>query len=255
MESATDTIQPEVTESAPEVQATEQTPAPETQTQAFDPSKIDPKVKEHFEKEYSTRYQDYEPSKRAAQELNAIKNDPEFQKWIQERNAPKPASPFELTDDQFTAALTDKSQFAKLVQEAAKHLLDSQVRPKLEQTEQHFQLQARTQELKEVTDKFPDFKELDKRGLIADFVQRYGHVPGFKFEDAYWMAKRHTFKDDVAKAARGQVTDRKGAGVEKGNNAPSAKKSVTKVEDRLEAMTKVAEDIAAGREPGDYDWD
>ena len=253
MESATDIIQPEVTESAPEGEATERTSAPETV--AFDPSKIDARTREYFEKETSTKYADYEPSRKAAQELNAIKGDPEFQKWIQERNAPPAPKPFELTDDQFTAALTDKAQFAKLVQEAAKNLLDSQVRPKLEQTEQHFQLQARTQELKEVVDKFPDFKELDKRGLIADFVQRYGNVPGFKFEDAYWMAKRHTFKDDVAKAARGQVTDRKGAGVERGNNAPSATKSVIKVEDRLEAMTRTAEDLAAGREPGQYDWD
>jgi len=240
------------TETAPETVT--ETPAPENQAPAFDPSKIDAKTREYFENETKTKYQDYEPSKRAAQELNAIKNDPGFQKWIAERNAPAPAKPFELTDDQFTAALTDKAQFAKLVQEAAKDLLQREVQPKLQQQEQHVQLQARSVELKEVMDKFPDFKELDKRGLIADFVERYGQVPGFKFEDAYWMAKRHTFKDDVAKAARGQVTERKGAGVERGNNAPAAKRTFVKVEDRLEAMTRTAEDFAAGREQQEYDW-
>jgi hypothetical protein len=51
------------------------------------------------------------------------------------------------------------------------------------------------------------------------------------------------------------VTARKGSNVERGNNAPSTNKSVVKVAGRLEAMTKVAEDIAAGREPGNYDYD
>ena len=253
METATDTNPTETqTETAPIEGATDTQAAPVEV--AFDPAKIDAKTREYFENETKTKYQDYEPSKRAAQELNAIKNDPGFQKWIQERNAPAPVKPFELTDDQFTAALTDKAQFAKLVQEAAKDLLQREVQPKLQQQENHVQLQARSVELKEVMDKFPDFKELDKRGLIADFVERYGQVPGFKFEDAYWMAKRHTFKDDVAKAARGQVTERKGSVVERGNNAPAAKRTVVKVEDRLEAMTRTAEDLAAGREPAEYDW-
>lgn len=248
---STDTIQSETqTETAPEVQETEQTPAPENQ--AFDPAKIDPKVKEHFEKEYTTKYRDYDSLRRSVQELNAIKNDPNFQKWITERNAPAKPTPFELTDDQFTAALTDKGQFAKLVQDAAKHLLQNEVQPKLQQTEQHFQIEAKKNELHETIRKFPDFKELDKRGLIEPIIRKYGNIG---FEDAYWIAKQHTYKEEVAAAARGQVNNRKGSSVERGNNAPSDKKSIEKVGDRLEAMTRTAEDLAAGREPGEYDWD
>lgn len=249
----TDTNQPEVSEAAPKSEDSNtqivETNDPNT---AVDPSKIDSRVKEHFEKEYSTKYQDYEPSKRAAQELNAIKNDPAFQKWLQERNAPPAPKPFELTDDQFTAALTDKGQFTKLVQEAAKHLLQNEVNPKLQQTEQHFQLEAKKNELSSTMQKFPDFKDLDKRGLIEPIIRKY---PNVGFEDAYWIAKQHTYKEEVAKAARGQVAERKGATVERGNNAPSARRTTVKVADRLEAMEKAAEDFRAGREVAEYEYD
>lgn len=245
-EAQTETATETTTEAAPEAQA-------QTQTEtAFDPAKIDPKVKEHFEKEYSTKYADYEPSKKAAQELNAIKNDAGFQKWLQERNASAKPNPFEITDDQFTAALTDKAQFTKLVQDAAKHLLQNEVQPKLQQTEQHFQLEAKKTELKETVIKFPDFKDLDKRGLIEPIIRKY---PNVSFEDAYWMAKQHTYKEDVAAAARGQVTSRKASTVEKGDNAPSARKQTVKVADRLEAMERAAEDFRAGREVAEYEYD
>lgn len=243
-----------VVEPQQETTVEEGAPAPKAQTQevAFDPAKIDPKVKEHFEKEYSTKYQDYEPSKKAAQELNAIKNDPRFQQWVQGLNKPEAPKPFEITEDQFTAALTDKQQFTKLVQDAARHLVDQQIGPKLQQTDQHFQLQAKTSELHATVQKFPDFKDLDKRGLIEPIIRKY---PNVSFEDAYWMAKQHTFKEDVAKAARGQVEERKGSGVERPNNAPSKSQTVTKVASRLEAMERTAEDLRAGREIGQYDYD
>lgn len=251
---ATDTNQPAAqTETAPETVT--ETPAPETaqtQPEAFDPAKIDPKVKEHFEKEYSTKYQDYEPSKRAAQELERIKGDPAFQEWLQNRNAPAKPSPFEITDDQFTAALTDKAQFTKLVQDAAKHLLQNEVQPKLAQTEQHFAFEAKKNELNATVLKFPDFKDLDKRGLIEPIIRKYGNI---SFEDAYWIAKKATYAEDVAKAARGQVDSRKGASVERPNNAPSKTQTVTKVADRAELMERVAQDIREGREPGNYDYD
>lgn len=250
METATDTTQPEVNTDAPEII---EAPAPDvTQPEAFDPSKIDARTREYFEKETSTKYADYEPSRKAAQELNTIKNDPGFQKWLQDRNAPQAPAPFELTDDQFTAALTDKAQFAKLVQDAAKHLLQTEVGPKLAQTDQHFQFEAKKTELAGTIQKFPDFKDLDKRGLIEPVIRKYPHV---SFEDAYWIAKQHTFKEDVAKAARGQVDGRKGANTEKPNNAPSAKRNTVKVADRLEAMERAAEDFRAGREVAEYEYD
>ena len=251
METATETNPTETqTEAAPIEGATETQAAPVVE--AFDPAKIDPRAKEHFEKEYSTKYADYEPSKKAAQELNNIKNDPRFQKWVSSLNAPEPPKPFEITDEQFTAGLTDRAQFVKLVQDAARHLVDNQIGPKLQQTEQHFQLEAKTNELHATIAKFPDFKELDKRGLIEPILRKYKDI---SFDDAYWIAKQHTNKEDVAAAARGQVNARKGATVERGNNAPSTRKTVVKVENRLEAMTRTAEDIAAGREPAEYDYD
>lgn len=263
METATETNPAETqTETAPEVQATEQTPAPETQ--AFDPAKIDAKTREYFENETKTKYQDYEPSKRAAQELNNIKNDPEFQKWIMSRNAPPPQKEFEIDDNRFTAALTDKAEFVKLVKEAAEHLHNQTVAPRFAEQEYRVQVEAKTTELTQTKAKYPDFADLDKRGLIAPIIQKYPSVgkpgtpdyrPGISFDEAYWIAKQHTSKEDIALAARGQVNSRKLATVEKGNNAPSTTRTVTKVADRAELMERVAEDIRAGREPGQYDYD
>lgn len=251
MEAATETNQTEtaVAELEPEVKVEET--AKENKAESFDPSKIDPKVKEYFEKEYSTKYKDYDDSRRAAQELNLIKNDPGFQKWIMERNAPK-ASPFEISDEQLTAALTDKAQFTKLVQEAAKNLLQTEVAPKLAQTEKHFQIEAKKNELSEVARKYPDFKDLDKRGLIEPIIVKYRG--GISFEDAYWVAKQYVYKEEVAKAARGQVSDRKGASTERPNNAPGVRRNVVKVADRLEAMERAAEDFRAGREIAEYEY-
>jgi hypothetical protein len=264
MENGTQTTEPEAQTEAPVVEG-EQTETPAAPVvEAFDPAKIDPKVREYFEKETSTKYQDYEPSKKAAQELNAIKNDPEFQKWIMSRNAPPPPKEFEIDDERFTAALTDKAQFVKLVKEAAQHLHEQTVAPRFAEQEYRVQVEAKTTELNQTVQKFPDFKDLDKRGLIAPIIQKYPAVgkvgspdyrPGITFEEAYWIAKQATYKEDVAKAARGQVTERKGATVERGNNAPSKTRTVTKVADRAELMERVAEDVRAGREPGEYDYD
>lgn len=234
-----------------EVSDTKTEKTTETKEESFDPSKIDPKVKEHFEKEYSTRYHDYENVKREAQEFNQLKNDQRFQQWVQSISNP-PKKEFEISDDQFTQALTDKSQFARLVQEAAKHLLQTEVGPKLAQTDQRFQFEAKKNELSGVIQKYPDFKELDKRGLIEPLIVKY---PNLGFEDAYWLAKRHTFKEEVAKAARGQVEERKGSTTERPNNAPSARRNVVKVSDRLEAMERAAEDFRAGREIAEYEYD
>ncbi len=265
METATETNPTEPqTETAPESEVTETAAAPAPVVEAFDPAKIDPRAKEHFEKEYSTRYADYEPSKKAAKELEQIKNDPRFQKWVSGLNAPEPPKPFEITDEQFTAGLTDRNSFVKLVQDAAKHLHDQEIAPKFEAQEYRVQVEAKTTELNQTKQKFPDFSELDKRGLIAPIIQKYpsvgkpntpGYRAGITFEEAYWIAKQHTNKEDVAKAARGQVAERKTASVERGNNTQTANSAVVKVADRAELMERVAADIRAGREPGNYDYD
>ena len=227
-----------------------------TQEQAFDPAKIDPKAKEYFEKEYSTKYSDYEAHKKAAREFEMVRNDPAFQQWIMSRNKTEPTKPFEITDEQFTAGLSDKAQFVKLIQEAAKHLVQNEIGPKLQKTDQHFQVEAKKQELADVITKYPDFKELDKRGLIAPIVEKYNRNGiNISFEDAYWAAKKHTWNEDVAKAARGQVNDRKTASVEKPNNAPGAKRNVVKFDSREEALQAVAEALAAGREAPEIDYD
>lgn len=252
METVTETIQPE-TQVEPQ---TQQAPIPDTtakpQEQAFDPAKIDPKAKEYFEKEYSSKYSDYESHKKKAQEYELVRNDPEFQKWIISRNQPEAPKPFDITDEQFSIAMTDRAQFVKLVQEAAKHLVNTEIGPKLQQTDRHFQVESKKAELSKVMQKYQDFGELDKRGLIAPIVEKYGGA--ISFDDAYWIAKRETWNEDVAKAARGQLNSRKAASVEKGDNAPSVRKNVLKFSSREEAMRAVAQAVREGREVPEIDY-
>ena len=98
--------------------------------------------------------------------------------------------------------------------------------------------------------KYPDFKELDKRGLIEPIIRKY---PGMTFEDAYKLAKHETIDEEADKRARGIVEKKKVSNVERGNNAPGAKSSRVSARNREEAMEMVMEAVKAGREVPEFD--
>lgn len=250
-ETATEPVQSEVEQT--ETPATEQETATAPEVKAFDPATIPKEIQEYFGKqktEYEQKFADYEKHQKAAQEWEGVRNDPRFQQFAQSLNAPAQPKPLEITDEQFTAALSDKGQFIALVNQAARQLLDQQVRPQLEQTQQHFLLQSKINEINEVSHKYPDFKELDKRGFIEPLVRKY---PNLSFEEIYKMAKFETFDEEADKRARGIIEKKKGAGVERGHNAPGAKTSRVSAKNREEAMEMVMEAVKAGREVPEFD--
>ena len=128
-----------VTEAAPEV-AAEVVETPNTETpaapevKAFDPATIPKEIQEYFGKqktEYEQKFADYEKHQKAAQEWEGVRNDPRFRQFAESLHKPPEPKPFEITDEQFTAALSDKGQFLALVNQAAKQLLDQNVCPPL----------------------------------------------------------------------------------------------------------------------------
>ena len=245
---------PVATEAAPVETAPPATP--ET-TQAppaggFNPESLSTDVKSYVTKqreeaqaEARKQFADYDKHVAAAREWEGVRNDPRFQKFAESLRQPPEPKPFEVSDDQFAAALTDKGQFTKLVQEAAQALLEkSGLGQQLESVKQRNEFNDKVTELQGTVAKYPDFKDLDKRGLIEPIIRKY---PGMTFEDAYKLAAHSTINEDAARIAAGIVKEKKGAIVERPGNPGSGKGPVLKAKNREEAMNLVAEAIRAGR--------
>lgn len=239
-------------EPTPEGGAPGGAPAPAAPTpRAFDPEALPSEIKSYVTKqreeaqaEARKQYADYDRHRAAAQEWEGVRNDPRFQKWADGLRQPQPPKAFEITDDQFAAALSDKSQFTALVQQAAKDLLEKTVGPQLESTKQRQEFNDKVTELQQTVTRYPDFKELDKRGLIEPIIRKYPHL---SFEDAYKIAKHETINEEADRRARGIVATKKAATVERPGTPSAAKGTLVKAKNREEAMNMVAEAIRAGR--------
>ena len=220
-----------------------QTPA------TFDPSKIDPQVKSHFDKQY----EGYEKYKGMATEYEQILRSKEFQEWYQGLRQPKAQTqPQEISDEEFVAALSDKTKLSQLIRAESKRLMNEEFGPQLQQTQQKLELTAKTNELNEVIAKNPDFMDLDKRGLIEPYLKKY---PGISFEDAYWLGKKHTMNEEIDRRARGLVDSKKAASVEKPGATTGAKSRKVKAKSKLEAMEIAAEAFKAGREAPEIEFE
>lgn len=237
----------------PETPVTESDGAPASVEKPFDPKTIPTEIRSYFEKDFQERekkYADYDANARAAKDWQAVQRDPRFGEWVKGLNAPATPKSFEITDDQFTAALTDKRQFAQLVQEAAKNLLETTLGPQLQSTQQRVQLQEKVGELQDVCKRFPDFMDLDKKGKIEPIILKY---PNLSFEDAYWLAKRANFSAEVDAKARGVVEKKKAAGVERPGNPPGTRTSKVKAKNREEAMSLAMAAARAGQPMPDFE--
>src|SRR3990167_8577212 len=227
---ATETA-PEPTQEAPEV-TPEVTTAQDTAKAEvkFDPASLPAEAKAHFEKQY----EGYDKFKSAATEYESLLRAPEFREWYQGLNKQKsePAAKFEVTEDQFNAALSNKDQFTNLVNTLAERLVAEKIGPQLQQAQMQAQLANKTNELNHVISQNPDFMELDKRGLIEPVLRKY---PGISYEDAYWLAKRNTINEDIDKKARGLVEAKKAASIEKPGPAAGTRSHRVKAKTSLEA--------------------
>lgn len=242
-EAATENTQPEaVAQETPENQV-----QAETEKKAFDPSTISDEIKAYVESqksEVAKKYSDYDRQVAQAREWEQVRNDPRFQQFQQSLSQPQAPKPFEIDDDRFTKALTDRNEFTKLVQEAAKNLLETQVGPQLQQTRYQIEFSKAIAEIERMKLKYPDFEELDSKNLIAPYVQKYF---GISFEDAYRLAKSETFNDEVDKKARGLVQQKKTGSTERPSINTSARTNKVAVKDREEAMQLAGEAYRAGR--------
>ncbi len=244
------------TKDAPETPATPAPGSPETR--AFNPESLPADIKSYVTKqreeaqaEARKQFADYDRHAAAAREWDGVRNDPRFQKWAESLRQPEPPKPFEVSDDQFAAALTDKGQFTKLVQDAAKALLEQTVGPQLESVKQRNDFNEKVTELQQTVAKFPDFKDLDKRGLIEPIIRKY---PGMTFEDAYKLAKHSTIDEEADRRARGIIAGKKAGTVERPGAPPAAAKGArVSAKNREEAMNLVAEAIRAGRPVPEFD--
>ena len=209
------------------------------------------KQREEAQAEARKQFADYDKHRTAAKEWEGVRNDTRFQAWAESLRKPPEPKPFEVSDDQFAAALTDKGQFTKLVQEAAQALLEkSGLGQQLESVKKRNEFNDKVSELQQTVTKYPDFKDLDKRGLIEPIIKKY---PSMTFEDAYKLAKHSTIGEDAAKLAAGIVKGKKDAIVERPGLPPAGKGPTLKAKNREEAMNLVMEAARAGRPIPEFD--
>lgn len=235
------------TETSKEAPAQDQAPdtKPESQPKAFDPQSLPPEAQEYFKKQYS----DYDKHKSLASEYQRLIQHPLFQEWYHglrnqsQKEAPKPQK-LEITDDEFVGALSDKSKFLQLVEKAAEMRANQILGPQLQQTQFEVNLQKRTNEINVTASKYPDFMELDKKGLIEPILLKY---PNLGIEDAYWLAKRHTINEEIDRKARGLVEKKKSASAER-PGASGARSNKVVAKSTLEAMEIAANAFRAGKE-------
>ena len=88
------------------------------------------------------------------------------------------------------------------------------------------------------------------QGLIEPIVRKY---PMLSFEDAYWLAKKDTLNEEADRRARGIVSGKKGAVLEKPGSGAGVKSQKVNAKNREEAMNMVAEAIRAGRPVPEFD--
>lgn len=248
----TETTQAETQDTAETSEANTSTEAA-PEAKAFDPATIPAEIKEYFERQSAAeraKYADYDRVSQAAKEWEQVRSDPRFVEWTRALSNPQPKA-FEIDNDRFTKALSDPSEFARLVQDAAKHLVENQFRPQIEQTQNQVAFQNKLTEVKEVAAKYPDFKDLDAQGKIEPLIRKY---PNLSFEDAYWLAKKDTFDVEVDKKARGLVDKKKTASVERPGNPPSGKTSKVQVKSRVEAMELAYDAAQAGRPIPEFEF-
>ncbi len=252
---ATDTPEApaETTEAAPETVAEETAAPAEQAAPAFDPEKIAPEVKAHFEKTYGEKYKDYDQVKQAAQQFQQVQSDPRYRQWVESLNAPKPPEPFKLTDEEHAAMLGDPTKAAEIIAKAAQRVADEKYGPQIEQLKREQQFAKASNELSDCVKRHPEFTELDKNGHILPVLQQY---PGISFDDALAIAKERSgwVKKAAALDAAQTVADKKRGMTEKpgSSRAAKGKKSFASRED---AMLYVMEQARLGNDVDEDDLD
>lgn len=232
-------------------QSTESQAAPAAP--AFDPEKIDPQIKSHFEKTYSNKYKDYDEIKQAANQFAQVQNDPRYREWVQSINTPKKSEPFRLTEEEHTAMLGNPEKAAEIISRAAERVAQDKFAPQIEQLQREADLAKATAQLNDCIRRNPEFVELDQNGHIFPIMRQY---PSLSYDDALAIAKQRTgwVKKAVALEAAANVENKKRSMTEKpgSSRATRGRKSFPSRED---AMVYVMEQARLGNDVDEDDLD
>jgi len=181
-----------------------------------------------------------------------LSQDPKFKEWYNGiyKQAASPAefrAP-ELTDEEFYAATTSREAFQQVMNKqilaAIEHLTKNAFEPRLQEIQQNLKVKEILQEIQDFSAttnekgelKYPDFWQLDEKGLLEPVLSVLAHIPetvatsAQKLEWAYMLAKYPEMgKQAIAKAhdltqAKKKAIGEKGTG----SNNLSSKKLTTR---------------------------
>lgn len=174
-----------------------------------------------------------------------LANDPKFRQWYdtsyKQPQQPEQFQPPELTDDEFYAATTSREAMQQIldrqIEARLKYLMDHDIKPELQKTQQQLEQRALQEKQKEVelgiqefaasVDEagqplYPDFWALDEQGLIEPELALLAHIPEKvlstedKLKRAYQLAKYPQMGKQAVAQAHDLVSAKKRAVGEKG---------------------------------------
>lgn len=237
--------------------------APQADTN-FDPSILPPELRSRYEatlaakeKEYASKYADYDQAKQSAQQLQALTQHPAFRQWYAEQQNPQPkpqqekAPEPELSPEKYAELLSDPKAFQSYINQAVEQRAQQLVMPEVQKTRDQVQLMDKRQEIERFAAQHPDFWELDKQGKLEPVLRRYGNL---SIEDAYKLARYDSLKKEAINEAHGVVSQKRQASVERPGVASSRSSSgPVKAKNRQEAGDIVADYLRRGIEPPDIE--
>lgn len=229
---------PAPTEAAPTPESTP-TPSPET-TQAaapFDPANLPPELQgtyKSMQDDFAKREADYQSKLAQASQAN----DPDYIAW--KAGYVKPAAsapaaekaPLDEYSDEQLAAIGISRQQAMFLDQLAEKRARAIAEPQVNQLRGEQTRMTRTMEISEVGKAYPDFWELDKRGLIEPVMAKYKNISAY---DAYRLAKYDDLRKEAVDKAHNIVAGKRAASVERPGVPSASVKGPIKVKNRQEA--------------------
>lgn len=169
-----------------------------------------------------------------------------FKQAVESEKARKAGSPlsFELTDDQFEAARTDKRTFLELTKQIAQKVIESTVGDKLSHLSERTEALSSDREFERTAREYGDeFKTFKDAGKLDSYLKQ-----GYDYETAFAKAKlaeRGKSPDDVSKKAEELLRQRKQQVTEKDGKRASGSR-VIKAKTFDEAISRSLDALLQG---------
>lgn len=152
--------------------------------------------------------------KKDAETLYGIMEQPWFKKAMADEKARRSgnAADLDLSDDQFVAALSDKTAFTKMVRQVAESIAERKVGEKLSPAQEELQALKADREFQAVAAEHPDLKKLNQDGLLDEYLKQ-----GYSYAVAYKLYKfdHQESAEQVERKAQELLQTKKAGSVEK----------------------------------------